>query len=137
MHTQFHRSSGLILLRIVWGVLGIGATIPLVGLWSNIARTEKRIERPADQDYFQKQIEKVRRAGGARDVGKAGQHRRSRWASDGIIVINRGLSPIVLFNSTNSWADIVGGESTRISKVVDRRSFSGILAWRRSSIKDF
>ena len=59
MHTQFHRSSGLILLRIVWGVLGIGATIPLVGLGAGIARTEERIERGADQDYFQKQIEKV------------------------------------------------------------------------------
>ena len=59
MHTQFHRGSGLILLRIDWGVLGIGATIPLVRLGAGIARTEERIERGADQDYFQKQIGKV------------------------------------------------------------------------------
>ena len=59
MPTSSHRGGCFIPLLIVLGILEIGATAFLVGLWVDVARTEQRIARSADHDYSQKQIAMV------------------------------------------------------------------------------
>lgn len=59
MPTLSNGSSGFVLLLIGSGYSGRRCNGFLVGLGAGIVRTEQRIAKGANQDYFQKQLEKV------------------------------------------------------------------------------